>query len=260
MPAPSRRCELDLGQQPVPGSLRPAAQFHSGRDYQAPNYVVLNAKVTFDPTNPAYQACDQLEITVPDLTIDRSTIGGVFVRFVETQSYSWGDSVYDGGTVLKSWIKDKNTIVVEKQPWFDQNGPLILYFVTMYAQLNQGANTIKGTKQRLTVTTEGNYLRFSSDSFVVVFDHWVFMHLQFSSCSYAQREQPWEATFEELPADVTSDVPVPGGGNQFHQDCFGMGECHLENKLFTMDRRVAGFWDTGREPFAFAFLVRDNNE
>lgn len=27
------------------------------KDYQAPNYVVLNAKVTFDPTNPAYQAC-----------------------------------------------------------------------------------------------------------------------------------------------------------------------------------------------------------
>ena len=65
------------------------------KDYQAPNYVVLNAKVTFDPTNPAYQACDQLEITVPDLTIDRSTIGGVFVRFIETQSYSWGDAIYD---------------------------------------------------------------------------------------------------------------------------------------------------------------------
>ena len=135
------------------------------KDYQAPNYVVLNAKVTFDPTNPAYQACQQLEITVPDLTIDRSTIGGVFVRFIETQTYSWGDSIYDGGTVLKSWIKDKNTIVVEKQPWFDQNGPLILYFVTMYAQLNQGANTIKGTKQRLTVTTEGwNGTKITNDA------------------------------------------------------------------------------------------------
>ncbi len=86
------------------------------KDYQAPNYVVLNAKVEFDPTNSAYQACQQLEITVPDLTIDRSTIGGVFVRFIETQHYSWGDAIYDGGTVLKSWIKDKNTIVIEKQP------------------------------------------------------------------------------------------------------------------------------------------------
>ncbi len=230
------------------------------KDYQASNYIVLNGKVTFDPTNAAYQACEQLEITVPDLTIDRSTIGGVFVRFKETMHFSWGDSIYDGGSVLKSWIKDKNTIAIEKQPWFDQNGPLILYFVTMYAQLNQGANVIKGTRQRLTVTTDGNYLRVDYDSFVVVYDHWAFLHLQFASCTYSYRDSPWEATLEELPADITADVPVPGGGNQFNENCFGMGECHIENKIFTMDRRVMWFWDTGREPFMFAFLERDNNE
>lgn len=72
------------------------------KDYQASNYVVLNSKFTFDPTNADYQACDQLEIYVPDLTIDRSAVGGVFIRFVEDYHYSWGDSVYDGGTVLKS--------------------------------------------------------------------------------------------------------------------------------------------------------------
>lgn len=169
------------------------------RAYQAPNYVILSAKFTFDPTNEAYQACDQLEITVPDLTIDRSAVGGVFIRFIETQHYSWGDAIYDGGTVLKSWIKDKNTIVIEKQSWFDALGPLTIYILTLYQQLNQGANAIKGTKQRLTVTTEENYLRFTSDTFVVVYDHWVFMHLQFSSCTYAYRDLPWEATFEQIP-------------------------------------------------------------
>ena len=232
----------------------------SFRDYQASNYVVLNAKFTFDPTSAQYQACDQLEIYVPDLTIDRSAVAGVFIRFIETQSYSWGDAIYDGGTVLKSWIKDKNTIVIEKQPWFDNNGPLLIYIVTLYPQLNQGANAIKGTKQRLTMTFEENYLRFTSDTFIVVFDHWVFIHLQFSGCTYAYRDSPWEGIMEQMPDDVTADVPVPGGGNQWHQDCFGMNECHIENKTFTMDRRVMGFWDTGREPFAFAFLVRENNE
>ena len=82
---------------------------------------------------------------MPDLSIDRSAVGAVFIRFVEDQHWSWGDSVYDGGSVLKSWIKDKNTIVIEKQPWFDANGPLIIYILTLYPQLNQGANTIKGT-------------------------------------------------------------------------------------------------------------------
>ena len=58
------------------------------KDYQAENYVVLNAKFTFAPMNTDYQACDQLEIYVPDLTIDRSAVGGVFIRFVEYYHYS----------------------------------------------------------------------------------------------------------------------------------------------------------------------------
>lgn len=47
------------------------------------------------------------------------------------------------------------------------------------------------------------------------------MHLQCSSCTYAKQEEPWEATFEELPADITAGVPVP-----------------------MIDSRVMGFWDT----------------
>lgn len=34
MPAPTRRCEQDLGQQPVPGSLRPAAKLDLSGDHQ----------------------------------------------------------------------------------------------------------------------------------------------------------------------------------------------------------------------------------
>ena len=218
----------------------------SFKDYQAPNYVVLNSKFSFDPTNADYQACEQLEIYVPDLSIDRSAVGAVFIRFVEDQHWSWGDSVYDGGSILKSWVKDKNTIVIEKQ--------------TLYPQLNQGVNTIKGTQQRLTVTTEGDYLRFGYETFVVVFEHWAFIHMLISGCTYAYRESLWEATLEELPADITADVPICGGGNQFHPECDGMAEAHIENRVFSNQRRVMGFWDTGHDPFVYAFLVRDNNE
>ena len=214
------------------------------KDYQAENYVVLNSKFSFDPTNADYQACDQLEIYVPDLTIDRSAVGGVFIRFV-------------GGTVLKSWIKDKNTIVIEKQPWFDENGPLIIYIVTLYPQLNQGGNTIKSTMQRLTMTTEGNYLRFDYETFMCEFEHWVFIHLKFSGVSYAYRESLWEVTMEQLPADITADVPICGGGNQMHPNCDGMAEAHIENRILTSQRRVMGFFDTAHDPFVYAFLVRD---
>ena len=42
------------------------------KDYQAENYVVLNAKITYDPSNADYQAADMLEIYVPDLSINRA--------------------------------------------------------------------------------------------------------------------------------------------------------------------------------------------
>ena len=230
------------------------------KDYQASNYVVLNAKFSYDPTNLEYQACRRLEIYVPDLTIGRSAVCGVFVRFVDDHHSQWGDSVYDGGTVLKSWVTDKNTIVIEKKPWFDANGPLIIYILTLYPQLNQDASAIKGTQQRLTVTTEGDYLRFGYETFVVVFEHWAFIHMLISGCTYAYRGSLWEATLEELPADITADVPICGGGNQYHPECDGMTEAHIENRVFSNQRRVEGFWDTAHDPFVYAFLVRDNNE
>lgn len=45
---------------------------------------------------------------------------------------TWGDAIYDGGSVLKSMVKDKNTIVIEKRSWFDQNGSLIIYIMTLF--------------------------------------------------------------------------------------------------------------------------------
>ena len=69
-----------------------------------------------------------------------------------------------------------------------------------------------------------------------------------------------------IPEEVVCRVVVSavatagGGGNQFHPECDGMAEAHIENKVLSNQRRVMGFWDTGHDPFVYAFLVRDNNE
>lgn len=49
------------------------------KSHQEENFVVLNAKFTYNPESPEYQAADVLEIYVPDLSIDRSAISGVFL-------------------------------------------------------------------------------------------------------------------------------------------------------------------------------------
>jgi hypothetical protein len=101
-----------------PGSFTNTAMFTSTgnnfgagtiqfKDYQAENYVVLNAKFSYDPTNAAYQAADVLEIYVPDLSINRSAVAGVILTFQDRyvySSYTWNN---DGGTAIKSWIKTR---------------------------------------------------------------------------------------------------------------------------------------------------------
>lgn len=230
------------------------------KSYQASNYVVLNAKFTIDPMDERYRLNQQPEIYVPALSIDRSAVAGVFCRFEEVRTYSGRNYRYDGGTVLKSWIRDRNTICIEKVPGFYEKGPLTFYIQALYPMLNQGTNTIKGTRQQLTIEAPDNFLRLGYDSFFVAFEHWAFLHMQFYGCSYSYQYAPWEFTLVDFPTDIDAFVPVPGGGNQFNPECDGMGECRINEGVFTMEERVIGFWDTGHDPFLYAFLVRGDND
>ena len=47
------------------------------RAAQHDRYAVLNAHFTYDPADTAYLAANELEIKVPDLSMDKSTEAGV---------------------------------------------------------------------------------------------------------------------------------------------------------------------------------------
>ncbi|MBR5677827.1 MAG: hypothetical protein IKX20_06790 [Paludibacteraceae bacterium] len=230
------------------------------KDYQAENYVVLNAKFTYDPSNADYRAANVLEIYVPDLSINRSAVTGVILTFQDRyvySSYTWNN---DGGTAVKSWIKDKNTICIEKLTNFDEKVEHTIFIQAFYPTLNQGGSTTKGTRTRIDMTQETRYLYWSSETFCVIFEHWVFLHMQFSSCSYSYRNQPWEANMGNFPTDVNADVPFLGGSNQYNPSVNGYSLAHIENGVFTCQERMSGFESTGYDPFIFAFLVRDGEQ
>ena len=230
------------------------------KSHQEQNFVVLNAKFTYNPENAAYQAADVLEIYVPDLSIDRSAIAGVFLRFRDVRDsygYTWDNS---GGTVLKSWVKDKNTLCIEKLTNFDEKGEITIYILALYTMLARGGNPIKGTMTRLQTTSENSYLRWKNESFFVEFENWIFLNMLYSSCTYAYRDSAWECSLDNLPSGITADLPFCGGGNQYNPSVDGMSEAHIENGVFTCATRTAGFDDTGHDPFIFAFLVRDSEE
>ena len=231
------------------------------KDVQESNYIVLNAKFTCDPQSAAYQAAEVLQISVPTLSIDRSTDAGVVVRFQDRQ-VSYGRTYnYDGGTVAKSWVKDANTLCIEKMSCFDDQSELIIYIQSLYCQLAQGGNSTKGRSKSIRCLSEDSFLSLdSSSTFCVVYDRWIFYHMMYSGCSYAMRSNDWEAFFENLPDDVTADVPVMASYNYQHSTLGAITECHLEDGYFTLpaEDRSYGFDNTANYVFSFAFLIRDH--
>ncbi len=233
------------------------------KDVQESNYIVLNAKFTCSPQSAEYQAAEVLEIYVPGLNINRSTEAGVIARYKE-RGVSYGyPYIYDGGTVLKSWVKDERTICIEKLPVFDNQTELIIYIQTLYCMLGQGGNSTKGKEKRITATSEENALRFSSSyCFCVVFEKWIFYHMMFDGVSWAFRNLDWEAFFDTLPEDVTADVPIISAYNYGNDKLGCITESRLEGGYWMLpkDERGDGFENTANYVFSFGYLIRDREE
>lgn len=233
------------------------------KDVRESNYIVLNAKFTCSPQSAEYQAAEVLEIYVPGLNINRSIEAGVIARYKQRRSPSGYDCIWDGGTVLKSWVKDERTICIEKLSVFDDQEELIIYIQTLYCQLAQGGNSTKGKEKRITATSEDNAIRFSTSyTFCIVFDKWVFYHMMFSSAAWAFRNLDWEAFFDTLPEDVTADVPVISAYNYGNDKLGGITESHLEGGYWMLpkDERGDGFENTSNYVFSFGYLIRDREE
>ena len=230
------------------------------KDVQESNYIVLNAKFTCNPQDDAYKAAAVLEITVPALTINRSTEAGVIVRFIDRRMSYGSLYAYDGGTVAKSWVKDSNTLCIEKLSVFDDKTELIIYIQTLYCQLGQGGTPFKSRAKSITALGQDNFLRLRSSSTIcIVFKKWAFYHMMIDNCSYEMEKEDWEAFFENLPDDITADVPVIGGSNYNYKNIGDVNESHLEEGYFSLpaSERNRGFFNTGNDVFSFAYLVRD---
>ena len=230
------------------------------KDVQESNYIVLNAKFTCSPQDNAYKTAEVLEITVPALTIGRSTEAGVIVSFTDRREYYGRIENYDACTVAKSWVKDANTLCIEKLSVFDEQPELIFHVQTLYCQLAQGGNVIVGKKKDLSCVSEDDFLSIkTSDSLCVVFKKWAFYHWMYDYCSTAKSKADWEAFLKNLPEDINADVPVMSATNYQHKQLGSIGMSHLEEGYFTMpaSERSSGFNNTANYVFSFAFLVRD---
>lgn len=230
------------------------------KDAQEENYIVLNSVFSYDPENAAYLVADVLEITVPTLSIGRSTITGVAVTYRDRSASYGSPNVYDGGTFAKSWIKDANTLCIEKLSEMEGKGEVTVYIQALYAQLARPSDTAKSIKKYLDVKSTDCPAFDSTDSFVIVKDRWVFYSLMFDRYSYSYEKLDWTARFRNMPEDIVADIPVFCPTNYNYPNLGGFCKSRLEDGFWSLlaEDRINGFGNSSDEIFSFAFLVRDS--
>lgn len=226
------------------------------KSYQAENYLVLNANFSFLTGNPDYQAAEVLEISVPTMRIDRSVEVGVFVGFRDREQ-SFGDGkCKDSCSLARSWIKDGNTLCIEKLSCMSGKEKLYVYIAALYPQLNQGLSADKQEKTSISLTPLPECCEFSEDSMFVVKEHWVMLLLATKNKPGGINSGPWVAAIDDLPTDIQGVLPFCGGAQQNDGDFNGLSEITIKEGRFTSRYRCFG----GNGSFVFAFMVRGDNE
>lgn len=229
----------------------------SFKDYQEDRYVVLNAHFAYDPTNEDYQRASVLEIKVPDLTLSKSMEAGVIAVYKDSYVYSNKTYLNNFPTVLKSWIKDKDTLCIEKLTNFDEYGPVDIYIFAMYTALNTSEEMTLSTNTKLTVIPKP-FTYYTTSPACVVTDNWVFIHVQFSS-NFSNPFADKVMMLAGIPEDVSCDeFPLMGVSCQRHYDIGGVHLANIHNTIMSVPPETMNSGHSSSDyPFFFLYLVRD---
>lgn len=219
------------------------------KDYQSDKMVILNGRVVLDPTNEDYIAAKQLEIYVPDLSIPKSTTTAVF-----QQGMSWSRPMV---TALKSWIKNKNTIVIEK--------PIVLRSASAEPELDffcayvpKGVRFSPEGMTPTPLTLENASLANMSIVYQHCFitDHWVFLAIQIRGTKTETEGDEFAFTLNGLPNDIAADVPFFFNAYSYSEDGSYEVPVHITGNQLTCFGVTGTNWSQGGVMETRLFLVR----
>ena len=217
------------------------------RSWQEKGLVILNGVVIIDTENESYKAAEVLEITVPDLSISGSAVTAVFLRSSKADGAS---------TIVKSWIKDVQTICVEKLPEFDGFGPLTLYFASAYVSLGQRMDCPQNTVTRPTIVNGGSGIQSASDTKAVVTDNWCYLYICFNKFAGTDYQDAFKCSVEGLPEDIDITFPVVTASAYSYTFGTPTSVCRLKGKTLSCEGRLAFGEGANQGDFINIFIVR----
>ena len=157
------------------------------KDYQNEKLVVLNGKFSFNNKTEEFLTASVLEITVPALSIPKSGMSGCYIMFQSEGKFY--------GTTLKTWVKDRNTLCIEKLDyWSDQVDEYTIYLLSLYVPKGQRGVFELGKKTRLTLNNTTSNNNYGYNQHCYIDEHWCTIAL--ATSSYNSEIDPYDDIVE----------------------------------------------------------------
>ena len=221
------------------------------KDFQSDKIVILNGKFSFNNKSDAFKAASVLEIYVPELSIPKSGMSGAYIMFESEGEFF--------GTTVKTWIKNQNTICIEKlDHWSDQTDDYTIYLVSLYAPKGQRGVFELGTKTRLTLNNTTSTNNYAYNQACSVSDDWCMIALM--TGSYNTEIKPYDEIVElgGFPTDVDVELPFVGDNiNSIQTYGTDMLKASIKNGILTIHSVIFGWGGMPRDHFLYGVFIRD---
>ena len=223
------------------------------KDYQNEHEIVLNAIFDYDSTDEKYRNATELEVYVPDLSLNKSAVAGCYFA-----GYGPDGPV---GTVVRTWIKNKNTIVIEKLTAWDECQIHRIYICTLY-----GLRGFRGIDFELhkfhslsLKQSESIANGYGSDNVYFITPNWMFMCFSIGELSWKATEKTcFLSSLRGIPEDIDMILPFVNGLHDYKLPGMNIHPVHMKDGQIMITDMSKGMGSgTGWESMFYAFIVRD---
>ena len=223
------------------------------KDYQNEKLVVLNGKFSFNNKTEEFLTASVLEITVPALSIPKSGMSGCYIMFQSEGKFY--------GTTLKTWVKDRNTLCIEKLDyWSDQVDEYTIYLLSLYVPKGQRGVFELGKKTRLTLNNTTSNNNYGYNQHCYIDEHWCTIAL--ATSSYNSEIDPYDDIVElgGFPTDVNIELPFVGDHiNSKQKYGTDMLEASIKAGVLTVKNIMFGWGGMPRDHFLYGVFIRDKD-
>lgn len=216
--------------------------------FQSDKEIVINGSIIFQKPNEDFEKAEVLEIYVPDLTMEASGISSCFlVGEIENDCYC---------TTLKTWIKDKNTICIEKlDPWAGDAVGYMIMLASLYVPKGYRKEFIAGQKQDINPVFLNTKNKFS-DVACYVDENWVLLAMSFSRYYFPGNDVSEQIRLEGLPEDVEGELLFVGDDINCRYAGAPAMISSIQDSILTL-RPIASEWaGSPKNPFYYGVLLR----